>query len=50
METLDKELNNLSNEIQCRVGEGGISFGNAQKQTMGLCRWCRHHKFLTKFK
>ena len=31
METLDKELNNLSNEIQCRVGEGGISFGNAQK-------------------
>ena len=28
---LDKELNNLSNEIQCRVGEGGISLGTAQK-------------------
>ncbi len=31
METLDKELNNLSSEIQCRVGEGGIPFGTAQK-------------------
>ena len=31
METLDKVLNNLSNEIQCRVGEGGIPFGTAQK-------------------
>ena len=26
-----KEINNLSNEIQCRVGEGGISLGTAQK-------------------
>ena len=31
METLEKELNVLSNEIQCRVGEGGIPFGTAQK-------------------
>jgi len=31
METLEKELNVLSNEIQCMVGEGGIPFGTAQK-------------------
>ena len=31
LETLEKELNVLSNEIQCRVGEGGISLGTAQK-------------------
>ena len=31
METLEKELNVLSNEIQCMVGEGGITFGTAQK-------------------
>ena len=31
LETLEKEINNLSNEIQCRVGEGGIELGTAQK-------------------
>lgn len=31
LETLEKELNVLSNEIQCRVGEGGILLGTAQK-------------------
>ena len=31
MEILEKELNVLSNEIQCMVGEGGIPFGTAQK-------------------
>ena len=31
LEILEKELNNLSNEIQCRVGEGGIPLGTAQK-------------------
>ena len=31
LETLEKEINNLSNEIQCRVGEGGIELGTAQR-------------------
>jgi hypothetical protein len=36
METLEKELNVLSNEIQCMVGEGGIPFGTAQNQSFGI--------------
>jgi hypothetical protein len=31
LETLEKELDVLSNEIQCRVGAGGIPLGMAQK-------------------
>jgi hypothetical protein len=31
LELLEKELLYKNNEIQCRVGVGGISFGTAQK-------------------
>ena len=34
LENLEKELNVLSNQIQCRVGVRGILYGNAQKPNL----------------
>ena len=34
LKDLELELDSLSNQIQCRVGVGGISYGNAQKHKL----------------